>query len=50
MRVKSIKVFAVVVALTALAACAETAALLDATANQMCQENPTQECYDNGRL
>lgn len=33
-----------------LAACAETAAMLDATANQMCQQNPTQDCYDNGRL
>jgi hypothetical protein len=33
-----------------LAGCAETAALLDATATQMCRENPTQDCYDNGRL
>ena len=33
-----------------VASCAETAAMLDATATQMCRENPTQECYDNGRL
>lgn len=32
------------------AGCAETAALLDATATQMCRENPTQDCYDQGRL
>ena len=50
MRLKLIKAAAVVVALTGLAACAETAAILDATATQMCRENPTQECYDNGRL
>jgi uncharacterized lipoprotein YajG len=40
----------VIASMLLLAACAETAALLDATANQMCQENPTQDCYDNGRL
>lgn len=50
MRIKLIKAAAVIVALAALAGCAETAAMLDATANQMCRENPTQDCYDNGRL
>lgn len=33
-----------------IAGCAETAALLDATANQMCRDNPTPDCYDQGRL
>lgn len=29
-----------------LAGCAETAMLLEATANQMCQQNPTPDCYE----
>ena len=32
------------------AGCAETAAMLDATAVQLCRENPSQDCYDNGYL
>ena len=44
-----IKVVAIVSVLL-LAGCAETAAMLDATANQMCQQNPTPDCYDQGRL
>lgn len=45
-----LKTAALVGVVLLIAGCAETAAMLDATANQMCRENPTQECYDQGRL
>ena len=47
---KRLKYTFIAASLLMLAGCAETAAMLDATANQMCQQNPTQDCYDNGRL
>jgi uncharacterized lipoprotein YajG len=47
---KRLKYTFIAASLLMLAGCAETAAMLDATANQMCQQNPTPDCYDNGRL